>query len=78
MSLKSAPNNLVDVSGKLMLLVQLSYLHVRVYFSVVEKLAVPLLVGTSFIDRFVWGIFPVEHRIVTIQAGPVAIISEYL
>lgn len=77
MSFKSESNNPVDVIGNIMLFVQLGDLHVRVHIGVVDKLAFPLLVGTSFIDRFVQGIFPMERRVVPVRSGPLAIISEY-
>lgn len=42
----------VNFIGKTMFFVKLSDLHIRVYFGVVDNLVVPVLIGTSFIDRF--------------------------
>lgn len=36
--------------------------HMRVPFGVVHNLAEPLVVGTSFIERFVKGIFSMEQQ----------------
>lgn len=61
MSLKLASYNPNHVIGKAMLFLQLCDLHAGVPFRVVEILAVPLLVGTSFIDRFVKEIFSFDE-----------------
>lgn len=60
-----------------MLFVQLGDLHVYIHVVVSNNLSVPLLVGTSFIDRFVKEIFPMKRRITPIQSHPLTIISEY-
>lgn len=53
--------------------IQLGDLYVRVHFSRVDKIALPLLVETSLIDRIVRNIFQKERRIVPIQSRPLAI-----
>lgn len=65
MSLKSSWNNPVNVIVKIMLFVQLGDLNVRVDCGVVDNLAVPLI-ETSFMERFVKAIFPIERHIVPI------------
>lgn len=45
----------------IVLLIQLCALYVPDRLGVVEKLAVPLFVGTSFIDRYVKGILQTER-----------------
>lgn len=77
MSLRSASDRLVHVKGMIMRFVRLGTLHTRVHFGVVDSLAVPLLVGTSFIDRCFKAIFPIERVIFPIQSRPVPTISEY-
>lgn len=44
-------------------------------FGVVENLAVELLLGTTFIDRWIRGIFPLDLKIVPWQSHPVDILS---
>lgn len=41
----------------------------------VEDLADDVLLGTRFIDRCTWGIFPAEREIVPRNSRPVAILS---
>lgn len=60
-----------------MLLILLGGPEVRVHSGVVDKLTVLLPAGTSFTDRRVKVIIPVERPIGPIQSRPVAIISEY-
>lgn len=50
-------------------------LHDRVWFDIVKTLAVDQLVGTSYIDRFIRGIFPTGWKIVPIHFSPVAILT---
>lgn len=77
MSLHSASDTPVQVIGKVILFDQLADLHIHVHFGVVNSLAVPLLFGASFIDRFVKRIFSMERFIVPIWSPLVAIIPEY-
>lgn len=76
-SLRSATDNLVQAIGKIMLFLQLGERHVRVYFGNLDNLAVQLLAGTSFIDSFVKGVFPMGCRIIPIRTRPVAIIRKH-
>lgn len=48
-----------------MLFIQLGDLHMLVYFGVVHSIAVPILAGTSFLDRFGKRNFPdgTRHRL---------------
>lgn len=76
MSLKSASDVLVTDIGKVMLFAKLGDVYVCVHLGVVDNLAVPLLIRTSFIKIFFSGIFPIEHRIVSIWSCLVAITSK--
>lgn len=40
---------------------------VRVWFGIVENLGANLLIGKTFVDCFVKGIFPIELKVVPIQ-----------
>lgn len=77
MSLKPASNNIINVQGKIMHLVQLGDLQVRVHFVVVGNLTVPLIVGKLFIDRVFKGTFLLERRIFPIWCSTVGIIFEF-
>lgn len=63
-SLRNTTNQNVSVVQKIKLQVQIDYSRVRVVFSVVDYLPVPVLPETPFIDRFVKFICPPERRIV--------------
>lgn len=75
MSLKSTSSKHVKIIGKIMLSVQMGHLYVGIPFSVMQIFAVKLLIGTSYTDRFVSGMFPIERRVVLIPSFPVKIIS---
>lgn len=60
----AATKQAVKVEGAMLLHVSIGDLSVRVCFGVVTTLAVQLLFGTSFFDRFVKAIFPKERQIV--------------
>lgn len=60
-----------------MTFVQLPDLQVRVHFCVVVNLFVPLLMVTSFMDRFIKGVFLMRQHIVFIWSRSFAIIWEY-
>lgn len=64
MSLKPASGSPAHVIGKLMLLLKLGSLHVCIQFEAVDNPAVVLFAGTTFMDRFFKGIFPIERQIV--------------
>lgn len=75
MSFTSASDRAVRVTGRIMLLVQLGDPHVRFQFGLVDNLAVLILFGISFIDRFVKGDFPLDRGTVNICSHLVAVIS---
>lgn len=64
MSINSGSNSVCNVKGKIVLFVHLGDLQGHVHFGVVDSLAIPLIFGTSFIDRFDRVIIPVERRII--------------
>lgn len=63
-SFKNAINQKVSAVGTITLQVRMGDSRVGVVFVVVHNLAIPVLLGTSFIDRFVRGIFSPERKIV--------------
>lgn len=52
-------------------------LHIRVHFVVMDSLALPLVIGKSFIDMFFKRIFQIERHIVPIRSHLVATILEH-
>lgn len=74
---RSASNNHIIVCGKMLLFVRLGYLPVRVRFGIVENLALPVLIGTSYIDQFIKDIFPMKRMILPVHSGAVAILLAY-
>lgn len=70
-----ASNNAVNFIREVMLFAQLLDLQLGAHFGVVDNLSVPLIIGTSFIDRFVNRMFPIKRHIVAIPSHPMAIIS---
>lgn len=69
MSLKSASHSPV--------LSQLGHLRVGVHCSAMDKIALPLLAGSSLFDRFVKIVFLIKPRIVRFWCLPVVIIMQY-
>lgn len=47
---------------------------VRVWFGIVSSLAIDMLLCSSFIDRFVHGIFPSDRKVVPLHSNSVAIL----
>lgn len=76
MSLKSTSDNPSEVSQKL-LLIELGDIGVPVHFAAMEKQSVPLLVATSFIERFVWSILLMECFFVPDLIYQLTFISDY-
>ena len=74
-SMTSASKDKMNLVGVIPIVIRLGDLKVRVWFGVIEELAVPVLLGTSFADRFIQGIFPQERKVVPNDSGPVAILS---
>lgn len=58
--------------------IQLGDLHIRVHLGAPDNLALLIPIGTSFITRFVTGIFFMERGIVPNTSRPFANISEYM
>lgn len=77
MSIRSAPDIPVQALGKKMLFNQLGDHYVRVHFLVVDNLAVPLHLRTSFIVIFVNRVFAIERRIFPIRSHAVTTLPEY-
>lgn len=74
--LVAATKEAMVLQEMILLCVRLGDLEVRAWFGVVDRLAVRLLLGTSFIDRFVKAIFPQDKCLLPMQSKPVAIIDE--
>lgn len=68
-------NQHVDVVRTITLPVSIGDSRVGLVFGVLPDLAAPFLIETSFIDRFVQGIFPHERKIVTDSSKLVPILS---
>lgn len=58
-----------------LLIVQLCNLSVRVWFGVLENLTVDVLLGPSFIDRYIHGILPSTRKVVPWHSAPVPILA---
>lgn len=63
-ALKNTTNPKVSVVRMMTLHIRIKEYSVRVVFGVIRHLTVPVLLGTSFIDRFVMGIFSTDRKIV--------------
>lgn len=74
-SLHTANRNVEIVVDIVSLSVHMGDLRVRPWFAVVENLAVELLLGTSFIDCCILGLFSSVLRIVPSHFQPVATVS---
>lgn len=61
--LRTADKKPLEFNEDLLLHVRIGYLVVPVWLCVVNRLAVEILAGTSFINRYVRGIFPFVPRI---------------
>lgn len=62
------------VSGTITLHPRIADSPTRVAFGVVDELAVPVLLGTAFIDRFVNSIQPTERKIIPSHTPPIFIL----
>lgn len=65
----------VNVEGIIIFLVPVGDLRVREWFGGVEKLAVSVILGTTFINRVIKRIFPPEPKIVLFHSKPVEILA---
>lgn len=57
-SLVMAARQRISVTGVIPLYIQLGDLHFTTCFSVIDKLATDVLLGTSFINRYIESVFP--------------------
>lgn len=62
--LGTANCKVVSFEGIVSLFVCMGGLRMSAWFGVVKNLAVDVLLGTSFIDRRIWGIFLIEQKFV--------------
>lgn len=67
----------IHIEGNSKLVVLLSDLHAHVAFGVVNNFVLQILLGTSYIDRFINGMFPLEQRITPAGTRPVDILASY-
>lgn len=70
---RTATKEPIHLQGTILLHHQIGNLNTRVWFSIFPNLAVDLLLGTSFVDRFIRGIFPGERKVEPWHSQPVAI-----
>lgn len=73
--LRTATKAPILLDGTILLFVKIGELRVRVWFGIVKNLAVDILLGTSFIDRYIQGIFLSERKILPWHSQPVPILS---
>lgn len=64
----------MSVEGVVPLFVHIGDLRVWAWFGIVEMLVVDALLGTSFIDQYIHGIFPTERKFVPWSSKPMEII----
>ena len=74
--LVSASKTAMPVLGVIELMVRIGSLHVRIQFLVVANLVADMILGTTFIDRYVKAILPGHRKVVFNDAPSVAIIGE--
>lgn len=58
----------------ILLHIKIGNLRIRVWFGVVANQAVNLFLATSFIEMYIWGLFPAEHKLVSWHSQPLDII----
>lgn len=73
-SLQSATNQKFVIVGTILLHALIRDARVRAVFEVVRNFVEPLLPETSFIDKFMKGIFTPDHEIMLYNSAPVPII----
>lgn len=61
----TATKQAVIIDAIIPMFVRISDLCVRAWLEIVESVAFDVLLGTSFIDRCIWGVFPSECNIVS-------------
>lgn len=77
LGLASATIQCVDVEGVILCHVCVGDLCVKILFGEVKILSVPVLLSTSFIERFVLAIFPLKPRLVPENSRPAAILLTF-
>lgn len=68
------PNPTLDIAGPVTIHLRIERPQVNVVFGVVCQLAVLVLLGTSFINKFIRGIFPEERKVMLQNSNPVPIL----
>lgn len=65
-----------QLDGRILLSLQLGNITTRVWFDITRHPAVDILLCTTFIDRFIRGIFPSERKVVPWNLPPVPILTK--
>lgn len=73
----SASDDGLTIYGTILILACAENIRKRVQIEVIDHLAVPILVETSKIDRFIRGILTLERKLVHLHSGPVAVMPNY-
>jgi len=73
--LRGANNTTLVVEGVILLHVRVGDLCVKVWFGVVPVLVTKVLLGTTYINRFVRGIFPPEQQVVPFHSRPIPLLK---
>lgn len=68
-SLRTASREVVNVEGNVTLFVRIGDLLVRACFEIFENIPVDVLIGRSFIDQCIRGLFPTERKVVPDNRG---------
>lgn len=66
----SASDDPITVCGTILMSIGRWHLKVRVHFLLVDNLAVWILIGTSYMDQCIRGIFAMERLIVPVHSAP--------
>lgn len=73
--LRTENRQLTKIGGLILLQLRIGNLRTRMCFGIVWHLAVNVLIGTHFIDRFIRETFLTEHMVVSWHSPPVAILT---
>ena len=73
--IRDANNRLISVEGIIPMILDMGSQRLRASFLVCKDLAVPAILGCSFIQRFVEAILPQENKVILKYGGAVAIQS---
>ena len=74
--LVDAQHNTIPTAGTILLYIQVGELLARVSFTVCEKLTVPLILGTAYINRLVSSINIEDHRLILRDNSSTAILGK--